>query len=211
MKKNILTFICCFLSLSFYSQEYPKTKKSPSSITKHNVSFQDDYSWLENMRSEEVTQWVNLQNMIVDTCMQEIKKVYNIAPTIKEYNLRTTYSLPRKSGKYFYKFYIKDKKKSSSLFFMKNLDDEPIEIVNPNRIYPDDNVIIEDYFPSKNSTTLAYKISVNGSDKKEIRFMDLDKNKSIEDVLKNVKFSNVSWNKDQGVFYSQKINIAKNS
>jgi len=75
MKKNILTFICCFLSISFYSQEYPKTKKSPTSITKHNVSFQDDYSWLENMRSEEVTQWVNLQNMIVDTCMQEIKKV----------------------------------------------------------------------------------------------------------------------------------------
>lgn len=206
MKKNILTFICCFLSLSFYSQEYPKTKKSPTSITKHNVSFQDDYSWLENMRSEEVTQWVNLQNMIVDTCMQEIKKVYNIAPTIKEYNLRTTYSLPRKSGKYFYKFYIKDKKKSSSLFFMKNLDDEPIEIVNPNRIYPDDNVIIEDYFPSKNSTSLAYKISVNGSDKKEIRFMDLDKNKSIDDVLKNVKFSNISWNKDQGVFYKKNTN-----
>ena len=90
MKKIILTSICCFLSLFFYSQEYPKTKKLQNTITKHNITFQDDYSWLENMRSEEITEWVNQQNRIVDTCMQEIKKVYNIALTIKEQNLRTT-------------------------------------------------------------------------------------------------------------------------
>jgi len=206
MKKFILTLICSFLSLFFYSQEYPKTKKLPTTITKHNVTFQDDYSWLENMRSEEITEWVNQQNRIVDTCFQKIKKIYNIAPTIKEYNLQTTYSLPSKSGKYFYKFYMKDKKKSSSLFFMKYLDDEPVEIVNPNKIYPDDNVTIDDYFPSKNSTLMAYKISINGSDKKEIRFMNLEKNKSIDDVLKNVKFSNVSWNKERGVFYKKNSN-----
>ena len=214
MKKNILTFICCFLSLFLFSQEYPKTKKTPITITKHNVSFQDDYSWLEDMRSEEVTRWVNQQNVILDTCFKKIKKVYNIASTIKEYDARTTYSLPKRSGKYFYKFYMKDKKKSSSLFFMKNLDDEPVEIVNPNRIYPENNVTINDFYPSKNSKSLAYKISINGSDKQEIRFMDLDKNRSIEDVLKDVKFSNVAWEKDHGVFYkknSNKIQFEKDS
>lgn len=205
-QKIILIVICCFLSLFVFSQEYPKTKKTPITITKHNISYQDDYSWLENMRSEEVIEWVNKQNLIADSCSTEIKKVYNISSTIKEYDARTTYSLPKRSGKYFYKFFMKDKKKSASLYFMRDLEDEPVEIVNPNKIYPESNVTINDFFPSKNSKSLAYKISINGSDKQEIRFMDLEKNRSIEDVLKDVKFSNVAWNKDRGVFYKKNSN-----
>jgi prolyl oligopeptidase len=206
MKIYFTVFFYLMFSTLIYSQQYPETKKTPLTVTKHKVSYQDDYSWLENMRSEEVNNWVDKQNEFTKSHIDEVSKTYSVSSKIKEYDTRTTYSLPQKKGKYFYASYRKDKKKPSSLFFMKSIDDEPLEIVNPNNIYPEKTVTLNSYFPSKNSANLAYKISIDGSDKHEIRFVDLFKKKNLDDVLKNVKFSNVSWNKDRGIFYKQNTN-----
>jgi prolyl oligopeptidase len=206
MKKNIFLF-SCFFSLSIAAQEYPITKKTTSTITKHLLSFQDDYTWLEKMGSNEVNEWVDKQNETAKIHFDEIeKKSSSAASKIREYDTKTTYRIPSKRGKYFYTSLSKDKKTSSSLFMMKNLNDYPIEIVNPNEIYPESNVTLAGSYPSKNSERLAYKISVDGSDKQEIRFIDLNKNKKIDDVLKNVKFSTVAWNNDRGVIYKQNEN-----
>lgn len=206
MKKYIFSLLCFLFSFLSFSQEFPVSKKTTSIITKHKVSFQDDYTWFEDMKSEEVTNWSNAQNEAVNLHFDEIKKTHSLTSVIKEYDSKTTYSLPDRKNKYFYKFYRKDKNKSSSLFFMKTLDDLPVEIVNPNKIYADSNVTIDGYYPSRNSALLAYKISIDGSDKHEIRFVDLNKNKAKDDILKNIKFSNVSWNNDQGVFYKKNSN-----
>ena len=207
MKKNIFAFITTLLlSQITFAQSYPETKKTPTTITKHKISYQDDYSWLENMRSEEVTTWVEQQNEFTNNHLLETSKTYSLVSKLKEYDTRTSYSIPNKKGKYFYAKFRKDKKKPASLFFMKSLDDLPVEIVNPNKIYPEKNVTLSGYYPSKNSANLAYKISIDGSDKQEIRFVDLFKNKDLDDVLRNVKFSNVSWNKDRGIFYKQNSN-----
>jgi prolyl oligopeptidase len=206
MKIYCYPIVCLLYSFSVFSQQFPETKKIALINTKHNISYQDDYNWLENMRSEEVNLWVDRQNEFTNNQADEISKTYSLVSKIKEYDTRTSYSLPNKKGKYFYAQFRKDNKKSAGLYFMKSLDDEPIEIVNPNKIYPEKNIAIAGYYPSKNSANLAYKISVNGSDKLEIRFVDLFKNKKLDDVLKNVKFSDVSWNKDRGVFYKQNSN-----
>ena len=129
------------------------------------------------MRSEEVSQWVDQQNEWTESHQVVVEKSYNILSKIRDYDTRTTYSLPDRKGKYFYSLIRKDKKKAASLYFMKTLDDMPVEIVNPSKIYPESNVNVYDFFPSRNSAYLAYKISINGSDKQEIRFVDLFKNR----------------------------------
>ncbi len=214
MKSNYLVLlfvlVCCF----GYSQNSPKTKKTSETITKHKISFIDEYGWLENLDSEEVKLWVNQQNNYIGNHKLEIEKTFSLVSKLKDYDTRTSYSLPSRKNKFFYKLYFKEKKKAASLYFMKDLNDEPIEIVNPTKIYTDKNVNLTNYYPSKNSTTLAYKISVDGSDRNEIRFVDLNKNSDLNDVLKNIKFSNVSWNRDNGVFYKNNNNkqfLAKDS
>lgn len=206
MKNTYILLSFLLLSIFCYSQNYPESRKIPFAITKFTKTIQDDYLWLEDMRSEEVGNWVDKQNEFTNNHLLQISKSNSLISKIKEYDTRTTYSLPSKKGKYFYAGYRKDKKKPGSLYFMKSLDDEPVEIVNPNKIYPDKNVTLWGYFPSKNSANLAYKISIDGSDKQEIRFVDLFKNKNLDDVLKDIKFSGVSWNKDRGIFYKQNSN-----
>jgi prolyl oligopeptidase len=49
---------------------------------------------------------------------------------------------------------------------------------------------------------LAYSISEGGSDWRKIITMDVVSKKIIEDTLVDVKFSGMSWYKDEGFYYS---------
>jgi prolyl oligopeptidase len=79
-------------------------------------------------------------------------------------------------------------------------------LVDPFDVYKDANVVLSGYFPSKNTKYLAFKISPNGSDRQEIKFKDFANKKYLDDVLTDVKFSNVAWNGDRGIFYKKNSN-----
>jgi prolyl oligopeptidase len=206
MKRHPLFFLVLITTFSF-SQNIPVTKKVSKTLEKHDVKIQDDYSWLENLKSDEVTSWVNAQNAYTNEAFDKIN-ISKIASKIKEYDHLSTNSLPIKIGKYFYATYRKDKSQPSVLCFRKSLNENSIELVNPFKIYKDENVSIGNFYPSKNSTLVAYKINVDGSDRKEIRFSNIDTREVLKDILKDSKFSNVAWRSDKGVFY--KKNATKN-
>lgn len=202
---SIIVFL--FLSLCTYSQTTFETKKVQKIITKFNTSFNDEYAWLENLDSEEVKKWVSEVTAYSDGFYAGFtKKNGSVLETIKLYNQNTTGSLPNKEGRYFYKMLTIDRKKSPMLFLLKDINAEPVQIIDPNKIYKDKNVNIEDYFPSKNSNYMAYTLRINGSDKLEMRFLDLNTKKNVRDSVVNIKFSNIAWNKDLGVFYKKNSN-----
>lgn len=205
MQKRIFLFVSLFL-VSIANAQGPKTKKVPTKITKHNVSFTDDYAWLENVNSEEVISWVNEQNNYSENHLKEVTKATNFLFKIKDYNYLSTNGLPSKIGKYFYSNYRLDKKKPSVLHYREKLNDIPKPLVDPYAIYKNESVLMSGYYPSQSSKFLAYKISPNGSDRHEIRFVDILKQENLDDVLTNIKFSNVSWNDDKGVFYKKNSN-----
>jgi prolyl oligopeptidase len=205
MHKKILLFIFSLLLFNANAQS-PSAKKIASKITKHNVVIDDDYSWLENVNSTEVVNWVNEQNNYAENHLKEVTKATNFLFKIKDYDYLSTNGLPSKYGKYYYSNYRLDKKKPAVLHYREKLNDMPKQLVDPYAIYKDENVMLLDYNPSKNSKFLAFKISPNGSDRHEIRFVDIVNQKNLDDVLKDIKFSNVSWNDDKGVFYKKNSN-----
>lgn len=212
MKKIIWLTLLVF---SFgFSQNVPTAEAIPNVVTKFDISYSDDYSWLENIKSEETKNWIKSQNDFTSSHIDIVKKDFNIINKIKEYNYLSSNGLPTKKEGYYYSNYIKDKEKPSVLFYRKNLDDEPIEIFNPNKIYKNSVASISAYSPSKNSRYLACNVTLDGSDRTEIRFVDINKNSILEDIITNVKFSRTVWNKDLGIFYKRNANqntMAKDS
>ncbi|WP_298117809.1 prolyl oligopeptidase family serine peptidase [Flavobacterium sp.] len=211
--KRFLLFYLILVTTSAFSQNIPVTKKVSSTFEKHDLKINDDYSWLENLKSEEVSNWVNAQNAYTNTAFEKIN-IAKIATKIKEYNFLSSNSLPIKIGKYFYANYRKDKSQPASLYFRKSLNENAIELINPFKIYKDENVILDNFYPSKNSSLIAYKVSIDGSDRMEIRFSNIDTREVLKDILKDSKFSNVAWHNDKGVFYKKNSNknvIAKDS
>jgi prolyl oligopeptidase len=206
MLQKIACFCLLFFSVAAFAQQYPLTKKTPSKITKFNSSYQDDYTWLEDMQSTEVNNWKNAQNEVANQHLDDIKKSWSSASKIKEYDFFSSNGLPRKKGKYFYSIYRKDNNRPTVLCYRKKINDLSVEVFNPYKIYNDANVRIIDYAPSKNSQLIAVNISRNGSDKTEIRFADLNKLSVSDESLTNIKTSNMSWNQDLGIFYKKNNN-----
>ena len=201
--------ICCLSLLAICSLAFGqsfKTKILPAPFSKHGLSFSDDYAWLENYKSDEVRQWIATENELTDAELETDKKTFSSESKIKEYDYLSSNPLPVKKGKYFFMSYRKDKSQPASLYFSKSLAEMPIELVNPYKIYKNENAYIIGNYPSINSKYTAYKVSPNGSDRHEIRFAEIEKSKDLDDVLTNIKFSDVAWNGDRGIFYKKNSN-----
>lgn len=203
--KNYFLYILLFVS-SVFSQNFPVSKPVSKTITKFNISYQDEYSWLENMKSQETNNWVNAQNEFTNLNLELTNKEYNMLSKIKEYNFYSSSGLPVKKGTYYYSTYIKDKGKPNVLFYRKELNGDAIELFNPFKIYNNSTASISGYTPSKNSKYIACKVTLDGSDRTEMRFVDIDKNEKLNDIISNVKFSRTEWNKDSGIFYKRNSN-----
>lgn len=209
MQKIIFGFL--LVSFTSFCQDI---KNTPTEFTKFEYSYIDEYSWMENIESSDLKQWIESQNTVSNEVLKKAVKKNNFLFKIKDYDYLSTNGLPRKVGKYFYSNYLLFKDKPYVLHYREKLNDMPKELVDPYRVYKDNNALMLGYKPSKNSTFLAYKISLNGSDVHEIRFVDIINQEYLDDVLRDIKFSNITWKDDDGIFYkknSNKNRIAKDS
>lgn len=181
-----------------------------ATLTRYGITLTDTLAWMDDMESEKVKKWSVKQDNETTKQHQIITKKISTEQTIKIYAKKRPKTIPLPNGVYFFKMMYKELKSSASLFLYKSLqDDSPKEIIDPNKIYPSKNVEIDQYKTSRNSTHLAYSIRINGSDKLEILFYDFKTNKGLNDTIRNVKFSALSWNKNEGVFYKRNSNRQK--
>ena len=192
--KSTLQVLCLLFSIFIFGQ-----------YKQNNI--QDEYLYLENSKLDKTNDWVNAENEISKKYLEEITKKYNFKNKIIEYGNLSNNPLPNKKGKYFYSRYIKDKNTPGSLFYRKKLNDLPVEIFDTYDIYNDKNISISSYFPSANSMKIGVMIDKNGGDKKFAKFVDFSSKKVYDEELSDIKFSNLVWNNDKGVFYKKNSNI----
>ena len=198
---KIIPFLVVILSTSIL---FSQTKKNNSvEITKFNHSFVDEYIWLEDVNSNSTAEWIENQNNSSKEVINKTVKKHDFLFKIKDYDYLSTNSLPLKIGKFYYSKYRLHKNKPSVLHFRENLNDSPKELVDPYRVYKSEDVLLLGYYPSRNSKFLAYEVSKDGSDKHEIRFVDIAKQEYLADVLTDIKFSNIAWKYDEGIFYKK--------
>jgi protease II len=72
--QKIFSQFAFWLPLAIYSQQYPVTKEVPFKTEKFSTTIVDNYKWLENANNDEVTSWVNAQNFLANTHLEEISK-----------------------------------------------------------------------------------------------------------------------------------------
>ncbi len=201
-----ITLVCLWLCQIAFSQNNINTQKIPAPFNLHNTTITDDYSWLEDIKATTVKDWVKEQNVASQSHLEKITNQYNFEKTITGYNKHNTDYFPQKKGRYFFSRYYKEKDRPSSVYIRRKLDEAPEELIDTWSIYKNNNVIVENYYPSKSSDIVAFKVSTDGSDVKEVKFIKVFKKELYNDILKNVKFSDVEWNLDLGVFYNKNSN-----
>ncbi|TLX75023.1 S9 family peptidase [Labilibacter sediminis] len=212
MKSKLINNIICFsLCLFFWAcnsksnmskLNYPQTKTVDTVDEYFGTKVPDPYRWLEDDNSEETKSWVIEQNKVTDSFLAQIpfkKDIENRLTQIWDYaKMSTPFT---KSGLLIYA--KNDGLQNQSVYFYKESEDaEEKVLIDPNKLSEDGTVALSTFSISKDGKYLAYAISRGGSDWREVYVKEIETGKLLQDHIKWVKFSGISWYKN-GFFYSR--------
>jgi len=206
-----LTLIMLFTSLIFASciketkqksikLKYPKTIKKAVIDTLFGTEIIDNYRWLEDDRSEETESWVKAENEVSFNYLSEIPFREQLKRRLTELWNYEKLSAPFIEGDYTY-FYKNDGLQNQNVIYRKK-DGKETLFLDPNTFSENATTSLGSLSFSKNGKTVAYSISEGGSDWRKIIIMDAESKIIKEDTLVDVKFSGISWYKNEGFYYS---------
>ena len=181
---------------------YPETRKDPAVMdVYHGTEVRDPYRWLEDDNSAETKAWVAAENAVTDRFLEAIPQRDEIRERLKKLWNFERIGLPEEEGGKW--FFTKNSglQNQSLLYVADALDAEPRVLLDPNMMSKDGTVSLSHHQPSENGRLLAYATSGGGSDWLEIRVREIATGKDLSDTLKWVKFSGMSWAKDNSGFY----------
>ncbi len=206
--KNIffIFFILLFTSCSKEKQKnmaikYPKTLKKPVTDTYFGEKISDPFRWLENDQSKETKNWVKAQNKVTFNFLNKIPFKKEIRDRLEKLWNYEKISAPRKHGEYTY-FYKNNGLQNQSILYRKKENEKPQIFLDPNSFSKDGTTSLETVKFTKDGKLVAYSISEGGSDWRKIIILDALSKKRIGDTIKDVKFSDISWYKNEGFYYS---------
>jgi prolyl oligopeptidase len=186
------------------SFSYPKTNKVDQVDDYHGTQVADPYRWLEDPDSEETKAWVEAQNEVTFDFLEKIPQREAIKQRLTKIWDYEKFSVPfKKGGRYFY-FKNDGLQNQSVLYTLNSLEDQPKELLDPNKLSTDGTVALSGLAISEDGKYLAYGLSSSGSDWQEWKVRDIATGTDLEDHLHWIKFSGASWTHDhQGFFYSR--------
>ena len=183
---------------------YPETRMDETVDTYFDREVKDPYRWLEDDRSEETEAWVKAQNKVTFDYLSKIPYREQLEKRLTEIWNYEKVSAPFKRGDYTY-FYKNDGLQNQSVLYRYpndgNIEDAKV-FLNPNEFSKDGTTSLAGLSFTKDGKTAAYSISEGGSDWRKIIVIDAETRTQKEDTLVDVKFSGVSWFKDEGFYYS---------
>jgi prolyl oligopeptidase len=181
--------------------KYPETTKTPVIDTLFNTEVIDNYRWLEDDRSTETEAWVKAENEVTFNYLDNIPYRKQLKERLSELWNYEKISAPFKEGDYTY-FYKNDGLQNQYVVYRQKENEEAEVFLDPNTFSKDATTSLGSLSFSKDGNTAAYSISEGGSDWRKIIVMDTASKTIKEDTIIDVKFSGISWFKNDGFYYS---------
>ena len=180
--------------------KYPETKNNNTVDTIFGIRVIDNYRWLEDDRSKETEYWVKSQNEVTFDYLSKIPYRAKLKNRLSELWNYEKIGVPFIEGDYTY-FYKNDGLQNQYVIYRKKEGIETI-FLDPNSFSVNGTTSLGSLSFSKDGGTVAYSISEGGSDWRKIVVMDVESKIIREDTLVDVKFSGISWYKNEGFYYS---------
>lgn len=182
---------------------YPETRRDTSAVDNYfGIDVADPYRWLEDDNSEETADWVKRQNEVTFGYLKTLEQRGAIRKRLEQLYDHERFGTPfQKGGRFF--FFKNDGMQNQSVLYMQDsLSGEPRVLIDPNTLSENGTVALGSTSVSKNGKYMAYQLAAAGSDWNEIHVKDLSSGADLDEVIKWVKFSGISW-KGDGFFYSR--------
>lgn len=183
---------------------YPSNRQVDQVDEYNGVQIPDPYRWLEDPDSGETKAWVEAQNQVTFSYLNEIPVRSQIKQRLTQLWDYEKLGIPFKEGVRYFYFKNDGLQNQSVLHTLTSLDTEPRVVLDPNTLSEDGTVALSGIAISQDGELMAYGLSTSGSDWQEWKVRDVETGKDLPDQLKWIKFSGASWTHDgQGFFYSR--------
>lgn len=208
--KNTITSMSILFSLMGFAQNntdkvtkitYPQTAKGSQVDTYFDAKIEDPYRWLEDDRSAETADWVKKQNEVTYGYLEKIPYRETIKNRIEKLWNFEKIGAPFVEGKYTY-YYKNNGLQNQSVLYRKDAKGKEEVFLDPNTFSKDGSTSLGGVSFSKDGSLVAYSISEGGSDWRKVIVLKADTKAVIGETLVDVKFSGVSWYKNEGFYYS---------
>ncbi|WNH14089.1 prolyl oligopeptidase family serine peptidase [Thalassobellus suaedae] len=180
---------------------YPKTKTVNIIDTYFNHKVKDPFRWLEDDRSDETIAWVKTQNTATFNYLDTIPYRNKLKERLSSLWKYERIGAPFIEGNYTY-FSKNNGLQNQNIIYRKEKNGKESIFLDPNTFSKDGTISLDVLSFSKDGSVLAYSISEGGSDWRKIIIINTNTKEKVEDALINVKFSAISWYKNEGFYYS---------
>nr|WP_315243395.1 prolyl oligopeptidase family serine peptidase [uncultured Flavobacterium sp.] len=189
------------ISLAKNKIQYPETKKGETVDVYFDTKVSDPYRWLEDDKSNETGAWVKAQNEVTYGYLNQIPFRDALKARMEKLWNYEKIGAPFTEGKFTY--YSKNNGlQNQSVVYRKDGKGKEEVFLDPNTFSKDGTTSLGGLDFSKDGSKAAYTISEGGSDWRKVIIIDAVSKKVLEDTLVDVKFSGVSWYKNEGFYYS---------
>ncbi|MCB0700134.1 MAG: S9 family peptidase [Chitinophagales bacterium] len=184
-----------------FTGKYPTTKKVAHEDEYFGQKVADPYRWLEDDLSADTKDWVVRQNKVTNAYLDKIPFHSKIEKRLTELWNYEKYSAPFNRGDYTY-FYKNDGLQNQYVLYRQKEGGKPDVFLDPNKFSADGTTSLAGMSFTKDGSMCAYQISEGGSDWRKVIVLDANTMKMLDDTLRDVKFSGISWKGNEGFYYS---------
>ncbi|HET9528232.1 MAG TPA: prolyl oligopeptidase family serine peptidase [Pyrinomonadaceae bacterium] len=181
---------------------YPESKKVDQVDDYFGTKVADPYRWLEDDKKPEVQAWIEAQNKVTFAYLDRIPYREKLKARLTELYNYPRISAPFRRGDTYF-FTKNDGLQNQSVYYIqKGVNGTPEVFLDPNKFSADGTSVLSAFSLSKDGKYVAYGISSGGSDWVTLSVMEVATRKKLDDQVRWMKASGVSWQGD-GFYYSR--------
>ncbi len=194
--------IIALASCKDQKMSYPETRKDDVTDDYFGVMVPDPYRWLEDDMSTETAEWVRAQNLVTFEYLDQIPFRDKIRTRLEELWDYERMSAPSRKGDYYFYSYNDGLQNQDVIYKTDDYESKGEIFIDPNTFSEDGTVALTVLSISPDAKYAGYGVSRGGSDWNEFFVKEVESGKTLDDHLKWIKFSTLSWYKE-GFFYSR--------
>ncbi len=204
-KKTGLLLLAILVISSTSSVQAQVPKPPPSRVDNfreviHGVEIIDPYRWLEEQDSPETRAWIDAQNKYTHSLLDGLPSRPLIQKRLSELLRVDSVSTPFEYGGRYFLYKKRAEDDLAILYVRQGLNGKDEVLIDPHTLSADHTTDIGLLDASSDGKLIVYNVRRGGTDETELRVMDVDKRKDV-DQLPHALYRGVSMKKDGSGFY----------
>ncbi|MBX2900885.1 MAG: S9 family peptidase [Cyclobacteriaceae bacterium] len=191
--------------------QYPASVKVDTVDMYFGTEVPDPYRWMENDTSKQTAAWVGAQNEVTFSYLKNITYRDAVRARLLELNNYEKIGAPFRRGEYYYFYKNTGLQNQSVLYRKKGEQGEPEVFLDPNTFSKDGTTTMRGLSFSKDGSLLALQIAKGGADRAEAVVIRTSDKTLVEDTIRNMKQSGISWKGNDGYYINRFVEGLKNN